>query len=841
MNYEASGSSEHQNRVELTLADPAAIVESSEDAIISKDLNGMITSWNYAAEHLFGYTAEEMIGQPLQRLIPEDRHDEEPKILERLQRGDRIRHYETVRRRKDGTAVEISLTVSPVKDRTGRLVGASKIARDITQQKETERQLLDIRAELAADVEGLGRLYEISAQLINANDLSTLLREVLDAGLAMAKTAIGCVQLVDPQSGRLKIMVHRMLGKEFLERFNSVAPGEGSCGVALQSQQRVIVEDVFDHPIFAESWRRSLMTRAGLRAVHSTPIFSRAGKSLGMLSTYYKTTYRPTDRQLRFIDILARQAAEAIERLQDAQALRESERQFRELVAALPAAVYTTDAAGRITHYNQAAVDLWGCRPELGVTQWCGSWRLYWPDGTLIPLDQCPMALSLSQNRAVLGMEAIVERPDGTRVPVLPYPTPLRNAAGELVGGVNMLVEITERKQAEKQLLQLAADSERRVTERTHELVCSQERLRALASDLTLTEQRERRRLATELHDYLAQLVVASRLRVSQAIPRIQDPVISASLTNVDQMLDQALTYTRSLVAELSPHILYQFGLSKSLVWLGDQMKQHALQVTVKTGPSPFILPDDQAVLLFQSVRELLLNVVKHAGTDQASITVSVDECNELWICVEDSGIGFDVAALSRSEDSQTKFGLLSIRERMEVLGGECEVSSSPGAGTLAILRLPLSQSAVGSLPPTHPLTSDVKTIVAGSSGRAVRILLVDDHAMVRQGLRSILDSYADLNVVGEAADGQDAVTMSRSLRPDVVVMDVNLPLLDGIEATRIMCREHEAITIIGISVRNDPQVKLAMTEAGAAAFLPKESAASQLYEVILSHCPVKS
>ncbi|MCC2641426.1 MAG: hypothetical protein K0S45_1839 [Nitrospira sp.] len=825
----------------LTLAHFAAIVESSEDAIISKDLNGVITSWNHAAEQMFGYKAEEMIGQPVQRLIPDDRREEEPRILERLRRGERICHFETVRRRKNGSTIQISLTVSPVKDGTGRIVGASKIARDITQAKETERQLAAIRDELAGDAAGLERLYDLSAKLIHAQDLSALLGDVLDSGLAMAKAEIGYVQLVDAQSGRLKVMAHRMLGDEFLARFSEAAPEVGCCGVALQTQQRVIVEDVRDHGLFAEPWCQPLLIKAGVRAVHSTPILSRTGKPLGMFSVYYRDSYLPTDHELRFIDILVRQAAETIERLQDAEALRESERQLRELVAALPTAVYTTDAAGKIRHYNQAAVDLWGCRPELGVTQWCGSWRLYWPDGTPIPLDQCPMALSLKQNRPVRGMEAVVERPDGIRVPVLPYPTPLRDASGKLVGGVNMLVEISDRKQAEKQLRQLAADSERRVTERTQELVCSQERLRALASDLTLTEQRERRRLATELHDYLAQLVVASRLRVSQAIPKIQDPTLSASLTTVDQMLDQALTYTRSLVAELSPHILYRFGLAKSLVWLGDQMKQHSLDVTVKTGDSSFTLPDDQAVLLFQSVRELLLNIVKHAGTAQAEITINVDECNELWICVEDNGVGFEPAAISSSEDSHSKFGLLSIRERMELLGGECEISSTPGAGTLAILRLPLSQNAVGAVAATHPFSSNVHTIASGHSGRSVRVLLVDDHAMVRQGLRSILDSYADLNVVGEAADGQDAVIMSRSLHPDVVVMDVNLPLLDGIEATRIMCREHEAITIIGISVRNDPQVKLAMSEAGAAAFLPKESAASQLYEVILNHCPVKS
>jgi CheY-like chemotaxis protein len=209
---------------------------------------------------------------------------------------------------------------------------------------------------------------------------------------------------------------------------------------------------------------------------------------------------------------------------------------------------------------------------------------------------------------------------------------------------------------------------------------------------------------------------------------------------------------------------------------------------------------------------------------------------------VEDNGIGFDPAALSRSVDPHTKFGLLSIRERMELLGGACEISSSPGIGTLAVLRLPLCQSSSKSPTPLPKVSIPARgTAHEEASGRSVKILLVDDHAMVRQGLRSLLDSYADFDVVGEAADGQDAVVMARSLNPDVVVMDVNLPLLDGVEATRILRQEHSDLTVIGISVRNDPQVRLAMTEAGAAEFLPKESAANRLYEVILSHCPAKS
>ena len=128
-----------------------------------------------------------------------------------------------------------------------------------------------------------------------------------------------------------------------------------------------------------------------------------------------------------------------------------------EILDALPVAVYTTDAQGRITYYNQAAEDLWGHRPKIGSDQWCGSWRLFWPDGRLLPHDECPMAVTLKEGHPVRGVEAIAERPDGTRVPFLPYPTPLRDATGQLVGAINLPVDLTERRRAEVESAQLAA------------------------------------------------------------------------------------------------------------------------------------------------------------------------------------------------------------------------------------------------------------------------------------------------------------------------------------------------------------------------------------------------
>lgn len=122
---------------------------------------------------------------------------------------------------------------------------------------------------------------------------------------------------------------------------------------------------------------------------------------------------------------------------------------WRDLVNALPAAVYITDATGRIIFFNEAAVTLWDCRPELGKSEFWGSWRMYWPDGTPLPHDQCPMAMALKEKRPIRGMEAIAERPDGTRIHFIPYPTPLFDASGNLIGAVNMLVDITERRQAQ--------------------------------------------------------------------------------------------------------------------------------------------------------------------------------------------------------------------------------------------------------------------------------------------------------------------------------------------------------------------------------------------------------
>jgi CheY-like chemotaxis protein len=369
------------------------------------------------------------------------------------------------------------------------------------------------------------------------------------------------------------------------------------------------------------------------------------------------------------------------------------------------------------------------------------------------------------------------------------------------------------------------------------------------------------------LHDYLAQLLVLMRMKIRQASPRIPDPKATALLKEADQAITDSLNYTRSLVAELAPPALQEFGLIEGFGWLADQMKTHGLSVSVHKHLQRIVLPDDQAVLVFQSVRELLFNVLKHAGTGQAELAVEPSREGELIITVADRGHGFDPTELSERSDERKRFGLFSVRERMEALGGRLVVEARPHEGTKARLIFPYwpatpstksaelevlspeladtatqdSELGVTSSEPadnmqlhSHPALSTQHSALPESAG-PLRIVLADDHAMVRQGLRSILDSYQDVSVVGEAADGDEAIELARLLRPDVIVMDVNMAKMDGIEATRRIKAEWPFILIVGLSFSNPSQIEPLLLQAGASRYVSKDSAGDQLYEAIIA------
>jgi CheY-like chemotaxis protein len=243
-------------------------------------------------------------------------------------------------------------------------------------------------------------------------------------------------------------------------------------------------------------------------------------------------------------------------------------------------------------------------------------------------------------------------------------------------------------------------------------------------------------------------------------------------------------------------------------------------------------------VLLYQSIRELFLNVEKHAGVDHAGVSVDVAD-GQLRIVVSDQGEGFDLTAAGNHQLPTSGYGLFSIRERMSLMGGTLTLHSAPGQGTRVTICLPYaSQPSPAEIPPSDRgvLSSVTAPASAGDHARtigSIRILLVDDHTMVRQGLKSILDSYAEIEVVGEAGNGYEALAHTGALAPDVVIMDVNMPELNGIEATWRIKKDHPEVRVIGLSVNNAEHVRSSLLQAGAEAFLNKDCAVDQLYQTI--------
>ena len=187
----------------------AAIVASSDDAIISKTLNGIITSWNAGAERLFGYTADEAIGQPMTLIIPAERHEEENDILRRIRLGQRVEHFETVRVTKDGRRVDVSLTISPVHDRHGRVIGASKVGRDISARKRAAEESARSSALLR---ESRDELQRVNAQLSESDrrkdEFLAVLAHELRNPLAPIRTAIQYLRLKGPPDAALQNARH---------------------------------------------------------------------------------------------------------------------------------------------------------------------------------------------------------------------------------------------------------------------------------------------------------------------------------------------------------------------------------------------------------------------------------------------------------------------------------------------------------------------------------------------------------------------------------------------------------------------------------------------------------
>lgn len=375
-----------------------------------------------------------------------------------------------------------------------------------------------------------------------------------------------------------------------------------------------------------------------------------------------------------------------------------------------------------------------------------------------------------------------------------------------------------------EQLLSLHAVLEQRLAQHTAALKDRNRRLRAVAAQLSAAEQRERARIAITLHDHLQQLLVAADLAVARLMQPgpPSDPV--PALRHVDSLLRQAIDASRSLTVELDPPVLREAGLAAAVEWFARRFHvRHGLDLTLDIHPDT--QPDDPhiAALLFQAMRELLLNVVKHAQTDHAGVALR-RRGPRVELEVEDHGRGCDAQKILAAGD-ESGFGLFNIQQRIVMLGGEFEVDAAPGRGCRVTVSVPvdLHADADEHEPAAEPLTPESAVATTSPERRPIRVLLADDHEMMREGIAGVLREEPDIQLVAEAADGEVAVELAKQFQPDVVIMDVSMPRMDGIAATRAIRERCPEARVIGLSMHDRREVADAMRQAGAADFLAKD------------------
>jgi PAS domain S-box-containing protein len=278
----------------------AAIVESSDDAIVSKDLNGTIVSWNKGAQRLFGYSADEIIGKPVTTLMPPERQSEEPGILARIRRGEPIDHYETVRQRKDGTLLDVSLTVSPVRDSNGRIVGASKIARDVTGQKRAAEALDRHATEQAA-------LYQFTDKLFRAQSLDDIYDSALEAILHAVRCQRASILLFDT-AGVMRFTRWRGLSNSYRNAVEGHSPWTPDTA----NPAPVCITDVASADL-DETLKQTVLAE-GIRALAFIPLMAQ-GKLVGKFMVYFDQPHIFAATEIDLVITIARQLGFSIERV----------------------------------------------------------------------------------------------------------------------------------------------------------------------------------------------------------------------------------------------------------------------------------------------------------------------------------------------------------------------------------------------------------------------------------------------------------------------------------------------------------------------------------------------
>jgi len=608
-----------RRRADAVAAQLVAIVESSDDAIIGKDLAGVVTSWNAGAEKIFGYVAEEMIGRSISVLIPPERRHEEEDILLRLRRGESVRHFDTVRLRKDGRPIDISVTVSAIRDAAGKVTGASKVARDITERKEADRALRATQARLSS---------------------------------ALAAGSIG--------TWTWDIANDRLTADEFTARVFSVDVDTAARGLPAADYLQAVVEE--DKPKVSE----------GLAA---------AIKSGG----HYDLEYRVRQKDGGQLWLQARGRVEGdragkaayfhgavmdiTERKEAEQIMRKSQEELQDLFDNAPLGYHELDLEGRIVRTNSTELKMLGYTREelLGRPVW-----------TLLedPAESRAATLAkLAGAEQSMQFERRFRCKDGTILPVLVQDRVLRDARGVIRGSRAALQDITELKRVEDAIRQLNAELERRVEDRTAQLLAANQELEAFTYSVSHDLRTPLRAIdgfsQAVLEDFAANVPPDGQRYLR---------TIRESAQRMGELIDDLLAFSRLNRQSLHLQPVDTEKLVRSA--LADLQAHHAgRRIAFQIGALPPCAGDP--ALLKQVWLNLLANAVKYTRRQpEARIEIgSMEQSGEQVFFVRDNGTGFDMQyahklfgvfqRLHRTEDYEgTGVGLAIVQRIVHRHGG---------------------------------------------------------------------------------------------------------------------------------------------------------------------------
>jgi two-component system NarL family sensor kinase len=389
------------------------------------------------------------------------------------------------------------------------------------------------------------------------------------------------------------------------------------------------------------------------------------------------------------------------------------------------------------------------------------------------------------------------------------------------------------------------------LVEANEALKSNEESLRQLSARLLQLQDEERRHIARDLHDVTGQKLAVLSMALSRVLNRPNGNLDADS----QRALTESLAWSKEVAAEirtlsylLHPPLLDELGLSSAVKWYlaGFTSRTGILMETEIPSDIQRLSPDAE-VAIFRVLQESLTNVHRYAESPNAVVRMDVT-ADEIKLEIQDFGKGVQSSRASSPNGSVARLGvgIQGMTERMRQLGGKLEITSSPNKGTLVAATIPLSSLAA--IPPQSSAvlvstSSNLASELAGPVQNTLRkrILIADDHEMLRRGVRNTLQTELDLEICGEAVDGQDAVEKVKALQPDLVILDINMPALNGLVALRQILRLRPQTKVLVFSVHDSDQTVKEVHAAGAHGFISKGKDSQDLLRVVREILNVKS